>query len=81
LQERRRGQAALRRFSDPAAFEKAGEGYFSFVLPAPCPRCVNRCVSDNDFAKGMESVLDMFPIFFGTGHGKSPFPPKRAVVG
>ena len=27
-------------------------------------------------AKGMESVLDMFPIFFCTGHGKSPFPPK-----
>jgi len=33
----------------------------SFVLPAPCPRCVDRCISDNDFAKGMESVLDMVP--------------------
>ncbi len=39
------------------------KGYFSFVFPAPCPRCVNGCVSDNDFAKGMESVLDMFPVF------------------
>lgn len=46
------------------------------MLPAPCPRCVDRCISDNDFAKGMESVLDMFPIFFCTGHGKSPVHPN-----
>ncbi len=53
--------------------------YFSFVFPAPCPqRCVAG-VADNDFAKGVKGILDMFPVIFCAGHGNSPFPPKRVV--
>ena len=53
--------------------------YFSFVFPAPSPqRCVAG-VADNDFAKGVKGILDMFPVIFCAGHGNSPFPPKRVV--
>ena len=48
------------------------KGYFSFVFPAPCPqRCVAG-VADNDFAKGVKGILDMFPVIFCAGHGNSP---------
>lgn len=36
----------------------------------------DRCVVNNNFAKGVKGVLEMFPVIFDTGHGNSPFDPR-----
>ena len=57
------------------------KGNFPFPPPAQLQDFIYGCVTNDYLAKGMKGVLDMFPIFFCTGHGKSPVHPKRAVAG